>query len=90
MTAVNLKRQKARWEILDQIFRNANNVLAIHYSCEGFYDRTSDRSSRITSIAIRNLDSAQTASYSIHQVAEQQGVSFDEIAQNPPRSRPFL
>jgi hypothetical protein len=51
----------------------------IHYSCESFYDRPNGQSPRITSIAVRNVRSGQTRSFSIHQVAEQQGVPFDEI-----------
>ncbi len=52
------------------ITANAANVVVIHYSCESFYDRPNGASPRITSIAVRNLSSAQTTSFSIHQVAE--------------------
>ena len=81
MTAPNPKRQKEGWKTLDRIFADAANVWTIHYSCESFYDRPEGRSPRITSIAIRKLDSAQTDSFSIHQVAERQSVPFDEISQ---------
>ena len=81
MTAVNPKRQREGWATLDRVFADAAHVWAIHYSCESFYDRPAGRSPRITSIAIRKLDSAQTISFSIHQVAERQGVPFDDIAQ---------
>ena len=81
MTAPNPKRQKEGWKTLDRIFADAANVWTIHYSCESFYDRPEGRSPRITSIAIRKLDSAQTDSLSIHQVAERQNVPFDEISQ---------
>lgn len=82
MTAVNPKRQRKGWAKLNQIFEDADNFWVIHYSCESFYDRPSGKSSRITSIALRKLDSAQTVSFSIHQVAERQGVPIDEIAQH--------
>jgi hypothetical protein len=42
----------------------------IHYSCESFYDWERRSSPRITSVAVRRLDSGQTNSFSIHQVAE--------------------
>jgi hypothetical protein len=50
-----------------------------HYSCESFYDRTDGRSPRITSIAVRKLDSGQTVSFSIHQVAELDGIDLEGI-----------
>src|SRR5215210_1739030 len=79
MSAPNPKRQQRGRAILDQIFRDAANVRVIHYSCESFYDRPEGRSPRITSIAVRKLDSGQTVSFSIHQVAERKQVPFSEI-----------
>jgi hypothetical protein len=64
---------------LDQVFADAANTWIIHYSCESFYDRPNGASPRITSIAVRRLDSGQTLSFSIHQVAEERGVPFDQI-----------
>ena len=80
MTGPNQKRQRESWATLDRVFADSTNVWAIHYSCESFYERPNGRSPRITSIAMRKLDSGQTTSFSIHQVAERQGVPFDEIA----------
>jgi len=74
------RRKKAR-EQLTTIFDRADQVLIIHYSCESFYDRPDGASPRITSIAIRNLDSGQTTSFSIHQMAERQNVPKDAIDQ---------
>lgn len=51
----------------------------IHYSCESFYDRSDGRSPRITSIALRSLESGQTTSFSIHQIAERRGLDPKEI-----------
>lgn len=79
MTSPNPSRQKAARRILDEIFANASNVWVIHYSCESFYDRPEGRSPRITSIALRRLDSAQTISFSIHKIAETRDVPFADI-----------
>lgn len=53
------------------IGNQAKNFYVIHYSCESFYGREGATSPRITSIAIKNLDSGQTHSYSIALVAEE-------------------
>jgi len=65
--------------MLERLFAEAADVWVIHYSCESFYDRPDGRSPRITSIAVRKLASGQTTSFSIHQVAERQGVPFGRI-----------
>jgi hypothetical protein len=82
VTAPNPKRQRVGWAILDSLFADAANTWVVHYSCESFYERTSGTSPRITSIAVRNLGSAQTRSFSIHQMAELRKLSFDKIDQN--------
>lgn len=79
MAAPNPKRQKEARRVLDGLFSKADRVCVIHYSCESFYDREDGRSPRITSIAVRWLDSAQTASFSIHQTAETSNTTFDKI-----------
>ena len=55
---------------LTEINKKRDNVVVIHYSCESFYDRPDGASPRITSIAVRNLATGQTESFSIHQIAE--------------------
>ncbi len=76
------KRAKSQ---IDSVFFEPKNTVVIHYSCESFYDRNDPRSPRVTSIAVRNLDSAQTRSFSIHLVAEKAGKlgsidqHFDEL-----------
>jgi hypothetical protein len=62
---------------LEDVFRSPENTLVIHYSCESFYDRNNPNSPRITSIAVRNLDSGQTRSFSIHLVAERRSLLND-------------
>lgn len=78
----NRKNAKAK---LADLFSNAQNVNVIHYSCESFYDRTDGSSPRITSIAVRNLQNAQTVSFSIHQVAERNNVAVSDIEQEYDR-----
>lgn len=70
MSAPNPQRQKRARQLLDGVFNNPEHFRVVHYSCESFYDREDGRSPRITSIAIRNLESGQTVSFSIHQIAE--------------------
>jgi hypothetical protein len=74
-----LKRRKSTIQKMDALLDQASTALVIHYSCESFYDKTDGRTPRVTSIAVRNLASGQTDSFSIHQVAEERGVPFDQI-----------
>lgn len=76
------KQRKKASETLDAIFKNAQHCLIIHYSCESFYDRADGRTPRITSIAVRQLDSGQTRSFSIHKIAELQKVNLQDIAEH--------
>jgi len=62
-------RKKCRKQV-DQIFNESVRTYIIHYSCQSFYDNPSGNSTRITSIAIRNLESGQTKSWSIYKSAE--------------------
>jgi hypothetical protein len=74
-----LKKRREAIKKIEELFSQANTVNVIHYSCESFYDRTDGRSPRITSIAVKNLDSAQTSSFSIHQIAERHNWRLDQI-----------
>lgn len=68
------KWRRARRQ-LDELFQHPEHTVVIHYSCESFYDRENNpRSPRVTSIAIRNLDTGQTKSFSIHLIAERRGL----------------
>lgn len=75
-----LKRRKNVVARLDELFEQSAITLVIHYSCESFYNKTDGKTPRITSIAVRNLASGQTDSFSIHQIAEEEHVDFDKIA----------
>lgn len=72
------KRKEARKQI-ETLFDNAEHVLIIHYSCESFYDIKDGRTPRVTSIAVRNLKTAQTESFSIHKIAERRRVAIKDI-----------
>jgi hypothetical protein len=73
------QRRGAQRQLLE-LFAGRESVRIIHYSCEHFDDRPTGASPRITSIAIRRLDSGQTRSFSIHQIAEIRGVEIANIA----------
>lgn len=73
------KRQRAARKKLDDIWEHPGQVSIIHYSCESFYNRTDGTSPRITSIAIRNLGTAQTQSFSIHKFAELNRHPIDKL-----------
>jgi len=77
--SVRLKHRKDCIKTLQNIYGEPKSVLIVHYSCESFYDLPTGRSPRITSIAVRHFGSGQTESFSIHKVAELQGVSLDQI-----------
>lgn len=72
------QRRKIRQQ-MGSLLDNSELALVIHYSCESFYNRPEGKSARVTSIAIRSLASGQTKSFSIHKIAEQQGIPFNDI-----------
>jgi hypothetical protein len=77
-----VKKRKQAKNKLSELMGKAEQVIVIHYSCESFYDRLDGASPRITSIAVRNLESGQTTSFSIHQVAERKGYSASALEQH--------
>lgn len=79
MSVNQWKRHQIAKATLKALFSQPDRVYVIHYSCESFYDRADGSSPRITSVAIRNLDSAQTISFSIHKEAELKGVPINAI-----------
>jgi len=76
-----IKRHKEGLKAIEKILEQASNVYVIHYSCESFYDRPEGRTPRVTSIAIRNLRTGQTHSFSIHKVAELSYVEHSKISE---------
>lgn len=79
------KRRKNAFEKLTELFNNSSHTLIVHYSCESFYDIKDGRTPRITSIAVRYLNTAQTKSFSIHKTAEINKVPFDKIEEDYDR-----
>jgi len=75
------KRKQAKIR-LTELMSKSDQVIVIDYSCESFYNRPNGSSPRITSIAVRNLESGQTTSFSIHQVAEREGYSANALEQH--------
>ncbi len=81
-TLRKIKERKETLRKLKELDQRKEIVLAIHYSCESFYDRHDGATPRVTSIAVRNLASGQTESFSIHKVAELKKISIDQIRQH--------
>lgn len=75
------RRKEARKELSD-LFVNSKRVVVVHYSCESFYDRQDGSSPRVTCIAVRNLASGQTKSFSIHQMAEKSRKKIVDVSTN--------
>ena len=74
-----IKRRKEAKQQLAAIFDKKEHGFIIHYSCESFYDRTDGRTPRVNAIVLRNLNSAQTHSFSIHLEAELKNISVSSI-----------
>ncbi len=70
------ERAKSR-ALINKLYQNADRVYVVHYSCESFYENATGSTLRVTSIAIRNLKSAQTKSWSLHNQAELLGLASD-------------
>ncbi|MGE3611713.1 MAG: hypothetical protein AB7I27_19135 [Bacteriovoracaceae bacterium] len=77
-----VKNMNKSQEKIKDLFENTGRCYVIHYSCESFYDRTSTDSPRITSIAVKNVESEQVTSFSIHLIAERNRTPVDLITQN--------
>jgi hypothetical protein len=74
-----LDRRRRAADEIDAIVDKPNDVLVVHYSCESFYDREDGSSPRVTSIAVRNYGSGQTESFSIHKIAERDGIKKEDV-----------
>jgi hypothetical protein len=68
-----IKERAATREMVNKIFDNAIRSYLVHYSCQSFYENATGGSLRVTSIAVRNLKSGQTKSWSLHKSAELAG-----------------
>ncbi|MDY0207637.1 MAG: hypothetical protein RBR82_13595 [Pseudomonas sp.] len=74
-----IQKRKGMHKELSALYEKSEHVLLIHYSCESFYDIKDGRTPRVTSIAVRNLKTAQTESFSIHKIAERRQVAIADI-----------
>lgn len=77
-----IKKRKNALQAINKLMENATNLLLIHYSCESFYNVPSGYTPRVTSIAVRYYNTAQTKSFAIHKVAEMKKIPFEGIEQN--------
>lgn len=77
-----IQKRKKALNTISELMKHPESVIVIHYSCESFYDRPDGSSPRVTSIAVRNLATGQTTSFSIHQMAERKKVPLDKISEN--------
>ena len=81
-TLRRIKTYRNAKSTINSFYDNDSHCLLIHYSCESFYDIKDGKTPRITSIAVRYLNSAQTKSFSIHKVAELKKISIEHINEN--------
>ncbi len=82
MVAPNPTRQKAAREALARVFAQPTTVFVIHYACEHFDQGQGYASPRITAIALRNLGTGVTTSFSIHAEVELARF-YDFLARHP-------
>jgi hypothetical protein len=66
-------------EFIREIKRHPDRFYIIHYSCQSLYDDNERLSPRITSIAAMHLATEQTVSFSTHAIAEELGISRDQV-----------
>jgi hypothetical protein len=82
MPTRRIKRRNAALKKISELDQKDGNCVVIHYSCESFYNISDGKTPRVTSIAVRNLASGQTDSFSIHKIAEQKKIDFSNIESN--------
>lgn len=67
-------------DFIKAIKKYPENFFIIHYSCQNLNDDNQTLSPRITSIAILCYQTEQTISFSTHTIAEELGISKEDIA----------
>lgn len=82
MTKRKINKFKEAKGIICDLCDNDSNVLIIHYSCESLDDIKDGKTPRITSIAVRYLNTGQTKSFSLHNMAEINNIKDSEIVNN--------
>ncbi len=73
-----LRKVKKSKSSFSTLFKSKQHCYFIHYSCQSFMT-DGNASHRITSIAIRHVESAQTESFSIFQFAEKLSIATEDI-----------
>lgn len=81
-TSRRIRTHKKAKKQINSFYDNDSHSFIIHYSCESFYDIKDGKTPRITSIAVKYLDTGQTKSFSIHKVAELEAIPFSQIIDN--------
>lgn len=76
-----MKERSSGRKVINDLFQDSSKVYVIHYSCESFYEGSTGASKRVTSIAVRNLKTGQSRSWSLHKSAELDG-RVDAINEN--------
>lgn len=68
-------------DFIREIKRNGDDFYIIHYSCQSLYDDADNKnlSPRITSISVMRYSSGEAFSYSTHAIAEELGISRDDV-----------
>ena len=74
-----IQKRHAAISTLKLLAHEAAHCVVIHYSCEGFDGEGAKKSPRITSIAVQNLASGQTSSFSISIMAEIRRLPHEQI-----------
>ena len=70
MAAPKTARQRAARGRLAELFAYPKSVFVVHYACESFNPADGGGSPRVIALALRNLGSGQTLSFSIHEEIE--------------------
>jgi len=70
MAAPNPLRQQQARTRLAELFAYPAAVFVVHYSCQSFFQGEKLGSPRVTAIGVSNLQSGQTFSYSVQQIAD--------------------
>lgn len=70
MAAPNPQRQREERERLARLFANPAATYVVHYACQSFSSPDYLGSPRVAAIAVRNLGSGTTESFSVHQEME--------------------
>ena len=66
-------------EFFSQIRKNPENFYIVHYSCQSLNDDNEGLSPRITSIGVTHFATEQTVSFSTHAIAEEMGISREDV-----------